>query len=104
MSYRNNWRRRAEVGAVASRLLTIPVMALALLGTYIALSSIREEASLIADVSPAYLVSPEEGSAVPRTNAANSTQSSWPAPVVNDAALEEHLALDPSGTGRAPSP
>ena len=43
MSYRNNWRRRAEVGAIATRLLTIPVMATALMLSYVALSSIRDE-------------------------------------------------------------
>lgn len=104
MSYRKNWRRRAEVGAVASRLLTIPVMALALVGAYIGLSSTSDEPSLIADVSPAYLASPEETSVSPASRGANSAQPSWPAPVVSDAAIDEHQALDPSGAGRAPSP
>ena len=104
MSYRNNWRRRAEVGAIATRLLTIPVMATALMLSYFALSSIRDEPALLADVSPDYLVSPDEASLPPRAVAANSAQPSWPAPSVGNAAVDEHEALDPSGAGRAPSP
>lgn len=104
MSMQKKWRSRAEVGAIATRLLTIPVMAAALLLSYFALSSIRDEPALLADVSPNYLVSPDEASLPPRAGAANSVQPSWPAPLVSNAGTDEHEALDPSGAGRAPSP
>jgi hypothetical protein len=88
-------RRRAEVGKVARRLLTIPVMALALLACYVLLRVSPDKSALMADAAPAFAGVPHEGTAL----FADRVLPLEPQRA-DDAPVAAYEALDPAGVGR----
>ena len=98
MLFAKHLRQRAEIGGIAARVLTIPVMAAALVAAYLTLlSQTADEPAMMADVSAQWIATPEEFS-LPL--AARLGSPRWPEPVVADSFNASHEALDPSGAGR----
>lgn len=98
MSIYKQLRQRAQIGGIATRVLTIPVMAAALGAAYLTLrSQSAVEPAVLADGSAHSIAAPDEASLPPLMQRTGST---WPAPIVADPSLESHEALDPSGAGR----
>lgn len=101
MSNHKYSRRRPEVGKVAARLLTIPVMALALLACYFLLRSSPDASALMADAAPSF------ARALPRDSVALSADRMVPlepAKADDEPSVAAHEALDPVGAGRDAKP
>lgn len=101
MSNHKYSRQLPEVGGVAKRLLTIPVMAFALLVCYLLLRSVQDEPALMADAAPAFAVAPDQATAMP---AALRTAPMAQQAAAGDPAAATHDALDAIGAGRSPAP
>lgn len=101
MSHHKYSRQLPDIGSVAMRLLTIPVLSIALVVSYLLLRSSADEPALMADVAPALMVAPDEASVAPASlRAAPSSQGA----VSRDAAVVAHEALDPIGAGNTTAP
>lgn len=95
MSSPNHLRRYPEVGKVAARLLTIPVMSLALLACYVLLRAAPDESALMAEAAPAFAGVPHEGDALSADRVVPLEPQR-----VDDAPIAAYEALDPVGAGR----
>lgn len=80
-----------QIGRLASRLLTIPVMAMALLASYVLLRSSSAAPASMAEAAPALMAAPSQA----RSTATRA------APAAQDAAILAHEVLDPVGAGRS---
>lgn len=94
-------RRSPEIGKVAARLLTIPVLALALLAAYVLLRLAHDDLVLMADAAPALASGPLQDRIVVPAERRVSTASGSAA---DEARLQAHDALDPVGAGRDATP
>jgi hypothetical protein len=101
MSNHKYSRQFPDIGSVAMRLLTIPVLSIALVVSYLLLRSSADEPALMADVAPGLMVAPDEALVAPTAlRAAPSREGA----ASRDAAVVAHEVLDPVGAGRNPMP
>ncbi len=93
-------KQQREVGRVASRLLSIPALLVALVAGYVALLAVQDESTILAKAStPAQIVPDTRESNAPPVAATTQPDATAAVSVPSPDAIEE---LDPVGAGRNP--
>ena len=97
-------RQHPVIGRVAARLLTIPVMAIALVVGYVALRMVHAEPTVMADMSNGRHAAPVVPGLLPIAAAADGIDQIEQAPTAREEVSDAHDDLDPVGAGRSLSP
>ena len=103
MSFYKKWRQ-SQIGGVALRILTIPVMAAALALGYLVLRTVQDEPTVMADIATELQAAPIESRQQARPALADARVQMHEPAALHDAPIDTYDELDPVGAGRPIAP